>query len=193
MKKLIESITGGYSSSASVVDGSLIISLPDAVSPVVWRMELEPAKSSALEIKEKDGLFVLTFKTQQGDEKDVAPFKNKATAVKALMTISTALQHAPVYAHNAAAANANNAAPPQAVPAAPAESKGSKALTTFGGLAVLVLLVYIFMQMTPKQPYIPSDNNGANNAASSAPMASGVDARKATGVPVSADDFLMKK
>ena len=42
-----------YTSSAKIVDGILVLSLPDAIHPVVWQMELGQSKSSALEIREQ--------------------------------------------------------------------------------------------------------------------------------------------
>ena len=64
MALFINKLTGGFSASAKVVDGTLILSLPDAISPVVWRMELGHAKSSAIEVREQDnGTFMLTLKT----------------------------------------------------------------------------------------------------------------------------------
>ena len=49
--------------SANVVDNSLVLSLPNALNPVVWRMELAKAKMSAIEIREdKIGDFALILK-----------------------------------------------------------------------------------------------------------------------------------
>ena len=68
--KWLSNITGGYSSSAKVVDGALILSLPDAVSPVVWRMELDDVKAASLGIEPKDNnVYVLTMKEGKGDTK----------------------------------------------------------------------------------------------------------------------------
>src|SRR5690606_21303301 len=67
MKRMIENITGNYAASASVVDGTLIISLPDAITPVVWRFALGQAKASALEVRpQDDGTFMLLLKTPRG-------------------------------------------------------------------------------------------------------------------------------
>ncbi len=58
-----------HSSTAKVVDGSLVLSLPDAVTPVVMRLSLEEAKSAAFTVLEKKDLHVLTV---QFSEKDCA-------------------------------------------------------------------------------------------------------------------------
>ena len=42
------------SASANVVDGKLILSLPEAENPVVWQMDLSSAKASALEVKKDE-------------------------------------------------------------------------------------------------------------------------------------------
>ncbi len=83
-------------SSAKVVDGNLILSLPDAINPVVWRMELGSVKASALEVKKNpsDGSFVLMLKTPKGEVHDISPYMDRAAAVTALMRVSTALQSA---------------------------------------------------------------------------------------------------
>lgn len=83
-----------YQSSAKVVDGSLIISLPDAVTPIVWRMELANVKASALEVQPHDKGFMLMLKTPRGESHDIAPFETKEAAVHALMRVSNALQNA---------------------------------------------------------------------------------------------------
>ena len=95
MKRMIESITGNYSASASVVDGTLILSLPDALTPVIWRLELGQARASAMEVRDReDGSFVLLLKTPRGDVNDIAAFSSRGRAVAALMTISRAMEQA---------------------------------------------------------------------------------------------------
>lgn len=87
--------TAEYESSAKVVDGNIIISLPDAVNPIVWRMELGSVKASAMEVRSHaDGTFMLALKTPKGEAHDIAPFAQKELAVRALMRVSAALQSA---------------------------------------------------------------------------------------------------
>ena len=81
--------------SAKVIDGILILSLPDAISPIVWQMELGQSKASAVEIRTTDdGKFILTLKTPRQDVLDIAHYSNKDQAVKALMVTSQALEKA---------------------------------------------------------------------------------------------------
>jgi hypothetical protein len=87
--------TNKNSSSAKVVDGSLILSLPDAINPVVWRMELGNVKASALEVLTvNDNVFQLSLKTAKGEVHEIAPFDTRDKAVQALMNVSSALQNA---------------------------------------------------------------------------------------------------
>ncbi|HEY8189211.1 MAG TPA: hypothetical protein VIF12_00890, partial [Micavibrio sp.] len=87
MKRIVENITGNYSASASVVDGALILSLPDALTPIVWRLELGQTRASALEVRDReDGSFMLLLKTPRGDVNDIAAFSSRGRAVAALMT-----------------------------------------------------------------------------------------------------------
>ncbi len=84
-----------YTSTAKVIDGVLIISLPDAVTPVVWQMELGQSKSSALEIRTaNDNHFILTLKTPRQDVLDIAAYDNRDMAIKALLVISQAMEKA---------------------------------------------------------------------------------------------------
>lgn len=187
MKRLIENMTGGYSSSASVVDDNLIISLPDAQTPVVWRMDLSKVKTSALEIKEnKNGHFVLTFKSEKGELEEIAPFDNRALAVKALMTISSAMQNTGS-ASTRVAANSSSVNNSGANTAAQ-NSKGKWAGPLLG-VGVLFLLVYILLTMSPSRP-VSTDNAADQQSAFSATSA---DPNGQTGVPQSADAFLMAR
>ena len=124
MKKLIETVTGGYASSASVVDGTLILSLPDALAPVVWRMDLGHVKSSALEVRDQsDGTFMLTLKTPREDIHNIAPFATRAQAVRALMAVSRAMEQGHGQIKPAAALPANDDATGAVVAAASVRKK----------------------------------------------------------------------
>lgn len=186
MKRLIEKITGGYSSSAKVVDGTLVLSLPDALSPIVWRMELGHVKASALEVRDADNdTFVLTLKTPREDVHDIAPFATRAAAIKALMAVSHALeqQHYTAPAAAAAAANdTNETAAPTPQSLGKATGKKSKALTGLIALLILGGLIMLLMNMTPKSASFPGVSDQTASFAGN-PAAT-------TGVPVSADDFL---
>lgn len=85
-------------SSAKVVGTNLILSFPNAQNPVVWRMPLDEARTSALEVKQKDNAYLLVLKTPKGDSADIAPFNTKDDATDALMAVARAMEQAPVQA-----------------------------------------------------------------------------------------------
>lgn len=189
MKTMAKKDSGLLISSASVVDGKLILSLPDAATPVVWQMDLEQAKSSALEVREdtKTGRFALALKTQKGETVDIASYEEKTSAVQALMVTSRALENA----HGKirpAAANSQDAAPGAPryaaqggfAPAQPQNSSKASAI-----LAVL-LIVFLFMAWAFTIPKASDTIARNRSAATGAPTTD-------TGVPVSADDFLSNR
>ena len=195
MCKWWDKMTGNHKSSAKVVDGSLILSLPDALTPVVWRMELGNAKASALEVRDTTNgsqeCFNLVLKKPQGDTYDIASYGSKAKAVRALVEVSEALEKAPTPITDVTgdthkeAANSNN----EKVTHRPQEHKakrtgtGKWVMLIFGILIVSGLGLYLNALNTPY-----GASGSAGSTASSLKPASGGTAQ--TGVPLSADDFL---
>lgn len=193
MKRMIQTLTGNYSASASVVDGTLIISLPDAINPVVWRLDLGQARASAMEIRaQENGTFMLTLKTPRNDVNDIAGFSTKASALTALMAISQALEHA----HGRIRPVANDAPLPMPsgtntlpVPVrhiAP-KKKSAKGKGVLAGLVAVVLIVILLGALANIAPMPSSVMRNAN------PAAGGSSAATSTGVPLSADDFLKNR
>lgn len=86
--------TGHYAPSAQVVDGVLVLSLPDAISPVVWQMELGKTKASAIEVREEGSAHKLILKTPQADVYHIADYAEREKATDALLTVSTAMRMA---------------------------------------------------------------------------------------------------
>lgn len=182
---------------ASVVDGKLILSFPEAITPIVWQMDLNDAKSSSFEVTNDGDHFALVTKKQGAQKKEsIAPFPTKEQAVAALMATSSALKngHGHIYPTGAAQ-------PAQAIPqpvyhmqSHTAQSKGS------GGkwaIAILCLLVigFLFMMTANMQPRIAGTNDsaGRTNTAASAGSAGSSRASDKAGVAVSADDFLQAR
>jgi hypothetical protein len=183
MKKMIESVTGGYSSSARVVDGTLILSLPDAVTPVVWRMDMGHAKASAIEVRQnKDETFSLVLKTPRGDVNEIAPFATKAGAVRALMEISRAMEsaHGQIRPSMALVPAGDQAA----MPAPPPRATGGGKLVT--GIIGAILLIGVVMMLLSAG----SGPGGGSYTGAEIPAAADPEAANRPGVPVSADDFL---
>lgn len=191
--KWIETLTGNYGASASVVDGTLIISLPQAITPVVWRMELGYVRASALEVRTQEGgLYMLTLKTPKGDVHDIAPFDSRGKAVQALMSVSRAMEQAhgqmragvanSVFVEGSpAATHASSSMAPAPHHHAEPESAKGRFMTGVIGTVLLLALIAVFMNM---------GKSGDSTYATSQNPAAGSTASVQTGVPLSADDFL---
>jgi hypothetical protein len=174
---------------ASVVDGKLILSLPEALTPIVWQIDLGDAKSSAFEVIEESGQYKLISKKQGAQKKEtIAPFADKNKAVEALMATSHALAHAHGHIHNNPPANVSTPGPAAYTHISTETSKSGGGKWIFA-VASIVLIIGLFYMANTMQPRSPSsmvnasanNNNTAPNSASQA------------GVPVSADDFLRSR
>ncbi len=98
MSNIIDSVTGGYKPSAKVNAGTLVLSLPDAITPVVWRMDLSTAKSSAIEVREnEDGFYDLVLKTPKADAHKIATYEFKIKATHALVVVTKAMSKCDSY------------------------------------------------------------------------------------------------
>lgn len=184
-----------YKTSAKVVDGKLILSLPDAASPVVWQMDLIEMKASAFEIKtdDKTGQYLFVSKKQGQDSFDIiAPFDDKDKAVAALMETSKALENATAYpVHTTSSAEAAYSHAPSSSHGAyaphPAQKKPGKG-KWIGVLILFIIiggLIFVSFNMQPRSPssFQPSPSSSA----------AGGGAEQNAGVPMSADDFLRNR
>lgn len=170
--------------SAKIVDGVLVITLPDAIRPVVWQMELGLSKSSAMEVRDlNDGTFMLVLKTPRQDVQEVAPYATREQAVRALMAIAKALEGA---SGRLRGVNSNNpdhlpAVIPQASSAAAPASGSRKTTRIIIGAAVVILLVLFFTRIDgPARTPAGGDFDTGTAPAAPAPA----------GEPLSADDYL---
>lgn len=161
-----------HTSSAKVVDGSLVLSLPDALTPVVWRMELGHVKASAMEVRASDNRYLLVLKTPKGEEHDIAPFESREHAVSALMQIANALEKA----DGRTKSRSGTLVQPAFENMAPPKSALRKWVV--GALIVLALL-FVFSSFFARVPAPATTTTDAP----SAPQGE-------SGVPLSADDYL---
>ena len=85
---------GHYKSSAHVKDGRLVLSMPDAETPVVWVMDLNDATTSVLRLEsDKQGFYVI--KKHGGKTAEtIAVYRNRKPAVRALDKSTKALDSA---------------------------------------------------------------------------------------------------
>ena len=81
-------------SSAEVVDNHLILSLTNAIEPIVWRMALDKIGTASFEIKEikTSGNHKLVLKPKKGTAETIATFEQKDDALTALIQASDAMQ-----------------------------------------------------------------------------------------------------
>lgn len=188
MKSLFTNLTGNYSSTASVVDGTLILSLLDAVTPTVWQMELGHARASALELRKQDeNNFILVLKTPRGDVHDIAPFDNRGRAVAALQAASRAMEQArgqlrPV---------TNSEYRSNTLPALyqTKQSDGGKAGKILTGVIVAaVIVIAINVALTSGRTLPPQ--TARSLATATAQTTPAPTARPESGAPISADDYL---
>lgn len=173
---------------AKVVDGILILSLPDALNPVVWQMELGQTKSSAMEVRaQADDSFLLVLKTPLQDVQNIAIYNTRALAVAALLTISKALESAQGQINPHYAGITPYPLPAPQMPQwnyVPLWVKISrfigKTILWIVGIAVLLFVVtFLFSRFI----------GGTNNTPSS-PSSLSSSSSQQQNVPVSADDFL---
>lgn len=167
-------------SSVKIVDGKLILSLPDAKEPVVWQMDLAHAQAAAFTVKEdkKAETFNLVFKAQGEKQEDIAPFDDRQSAIDILMKTSETLQNAQGKIQNSASTTAS----------APKSEKGDKLGAVLA--VILILLLFFTWMFFSSAPYkfagIDHVENGNYGTATGNP-------RETSGVAVSADDFLSNR
>lgn len=178
--------------SANVVDGKLILSFPDAVSPVLWQMELAEAKASALEVAagKEEGQHALILKTAKGEKIDIATFTSRADAVAGLMAAANALENAQGQIRSGAStlesAPTNGAAkqpkPKKNLTQAEKKQKQKRWLTGILALVVLFICFSLWASVVPRVVSTSAPNTGVVTGVTSP--------QNSSGVPVSADDFL---
>jgi hypothetical protein len=186
MKNALKSFSSPHSSSASVVDGKLILSLPDAITPVVWQMDFSSVKASALEVREtKEGTFTLTLKTPKGEALDVAPFAKREQAINGLMAAARALENAQGRIHPGTSVSLGETQGHGVHITREPRQRGSagKWIGTIAALALLVVLVGIWGSLAPRPP------GGVSAMTTDIPSVT-TPAERTPGVPQSADDFL---
>ena len=176
------------SSTAKVVDGRLVLSLTDALKPVVWQFDISVAKSSAIELRETNGgETTLILKTAKQDVQEIASYDSIEKAVKALHAISRAMERAQGHMN---APQAGTYPPPAVIP----QSFGVKqfilkafwnVITTLIVLFVLALAIIWFVPLSGDNQTTPTSQQSEQELA---PNDNSVPTP--TGEPLSADDFL---
>ncbi len=181
-------------STAKVVDGSLILSLPDAVNPVVWRMELGHVKSLALEIgSSKDGnMHTLRVKTPKGEQHEIASFTQKSQAMDTLMAVSAALQSASAQNLPFLAQPYAGTAHPVSGSATPHKTMTATLLEPLKWIIAFALVIGVIMAFSYLGTISPQsgESTTATESSGNASSTNGQGDSGETGTPQSADQFL---
>jgi len=201
MRRTLKKHTVTHMTSAKVVDGTLILSLPNAVTPAVWRLDLGHTKASAMEVrKHEDGQFVLVLKTPKGDLHDIAPFDSHDEAMAALMVVGQAMEcaHGQIkpnfYATNEnkkTGKQTNRKGEKAALPAIYRKKEKfsvGKLISGVVAVILLILAVNALMNLGPRPA-----SSVYNQARTRNPVVSSTNApvqEGKTGVAISADKFL---
>ncbi len=172
------------SASGRVVDGKLVLSLPDAIAPIVWQMDLNKTKASALEVlhEEETNIFNLSLKTPSGESVHIAKFDERVKAVEGLMAASHALENA----HG----QIRNAEEGQTIytPAKPAKEKSGLMAIILKIFGVLFILLALFLLWGVFSMYT-IDYDGTTTTQTSSTQAN---EPLPSNVPVSAEDYLSR-
>ena len=173
-----------YATTAKVVDGILILTLPDALRPSVWQMQLGQTKSSALEVREQGDHWLLLLKTPRQDVLEIALFASRDAAVKALMAVSRAMEKAHGQLNGQASYSGSPAYPVPALIGGTAASWFCRIMKWFFYL-VLAAIAFILIVLLALKLTAPAGNIQEPAAGQQA-----VPADPTIGAPQSAEDFL---
>ena len=158
---------------ANVNHGKLILTCPNAVTPIVWQMDVARTASSSMEVHPKDNHFELIMKAGSNRE-TIAVFEDKEAAVAALMAASKAIQSA----ENTPLSCANENAPSGTPHVIYKQKSGlaRKILTWLAGFIVVFVVFNLLIALIGGRSG-PSTEKAAIEDTTS-------------GRPMSADDFL---
>lgn len=175
---------------AKVVNGKLILSFPEADTPVVWQMDLDKAETCALEIKEdkKTKLYSLVQRVSESEQNIIASFQEKADAVAALMATSSAMQNgssSPVFQPMAMQ---TAQAPVYYSQPAPVQGKGEGKKAVVLSVVLILILLAIWAISIPLGQVKTSALSAEGSSA-----AQGSGAAASGGEAVSAEEFLKNR
>lgn len=198
----LKSLISTPSTTADSVDGFLILSLPNAIEPKIWRIELDKIGTATFEIKQEknSNIAKLTLNPKKGTAEIIASFETKKDALGALMAASRALNTTtskPMMSatttpqkksHKKVTLEKQNDMPQALnytdtmnIPSSKNSDTQKWGIALLGAVFVIGLYIYL-------TSLIPERVTGFETTAS--PSMSATSPQEATGVPVSADDFL---
>lgn len=180
-------ILGQYKPKAKVNGSLLVLSLPDAVTPTVWTLDLAQDGHGALKIIDgAEGQVTLVYSTgkKAGSEIEIAHYTRRGDGVRALVAATSALENASGDAQKGIIGGI------KAPQGSAAYGLTQWVLTLVG----IVLLVGAFFYFTGQHGALETALSGASKASYSEPSASAAPARDqpsrdAVGVPMDANNF----
>lgn len=157
----------------NIANNKLVLSLPQAKSPVVWQMDLSAYEACAVEVSGTKAPFDLVLKKPDGKSETIAAFESKDDATAVLLQITDALQN-----------GEGNNAPDKSGKCCPVKSSSMRWLMKIL-LFLIALIVVLFVSAVILSP----------RPVSYAPdmMQSSAPAQMESGVPLSAKEFLKGK
>jgi len=169
---------------ASVSDGYLVLSLPHAIEPVIWRQSLEKIGSATFEVKQgKDDSYELTLKKTKTTSEAIASFDKKDDAIEALTAASNALHSKKsVKTTKVKEKTAKKSSDVEELPKTESGEGQKWLIAVLAAIIVIGLYFYLTTLIPERNIGIGTTNNAVTNAQPNNP--------NQTGVPVSADDFL---
>lgn len=169
-------------SSAAISDDCLIVSLPQAIEPTVWRLELDKAKNASFEIQSDEEKFSLVIKKSARSKPDpIGQFETKEDALDALLMVSEALKAGGGKKPVTTAKKKDK--PISEEPLKPKSSNNNGGtIALIATLIVIGLFYYYWAKLMPTVDQIQTQEI-TSSILNSNPQSQ-------TGVPVSADDFL---
>lgn len=151
---------------AAVRGDTLVLSLPDAMTPVVWQFDLSSVKASALEVNPCDGGFMLRLKTPRGEMHDIASYAIRDQAVDVLSLVHRALVTGGLSKQRGAIRDEDRV---------PRRSQWRMAVS---GVLIFIAVMWVMTSMFP-----PPSAGGVNAGSGSVPVLE-------SGQPMSADEIL---
>lgn len=188
-----------HKATANVIDGVLIVSMPNAETPAVWRFDLSQVSIGGVEIRNDEGRFILGARNARGELQDIAAYPTRESATQALTEITAAMMNA----SSSRPAPASAAAMPQAhvAAAAMAQPRGfvSRWARRIGTVAIIVVALFGAVMMFAMSDFFKAGGtlSPGQTANSNVPASAGQSGTNSSrlgeiepGVPASADDLL---
>lgn len=175
---LLNKLKPAKTTTASIADGHLVLSLLDAQAPKIWRMDLNKIGTATFELKsEKDSETTkLILKPKKGTAEIIAAFDTKDAAFDALTIASDALNYKQVSIKQRSEKDITSKQMSDT-----SQSSSKKWILLLIGFVTIILL-YVYMTTLIPQTTIGFEQTPDINSQSSG--------NSTTGVPLSADEFL---